>query len=347
MKRTLDASVPSDAAKTAGLMREQQAHLRLSRDGPTNPDTKDFCGAFAALDMDNSWDLSSFKRGFSITMSNMTDEIVEFDMVGIDPPLANAFRRILIAEVPTVAISQVTMYLNTGVIHDENLAHRLGLVPICFEPDQLQWKPSDSEFDESNSFKFKLHVVCNRARCSVYSKDLKWVPYSDEQRLRYKDNPPMPVADNILIAQLRSGQEIECECFCEKGIGKDHAKWSPVCTTYYRLMPDIRLTKPILGDEAAKLKKVCPMGVFDIEDAPNVGGRAIVANPRKCTTCRECIDNFDGEHQGLILGKAKNHYLFSIESTGSIPAPILFEKALVKLKEKCETAKTVLSHKIA
>ena len=45
-------------------------------------------------------------------------------MVGIDPPLVNAFRRILIAEVPTVAISRVTIHQNTSVIHDENLAHR-------------------------------------------------------------------------------------------------------------------------------------------------------------------------------------------------------------------------------
>ena len=29
------------------------------------------------------------------------------------------------------------------------------------------------------------------------------------------------------------------EITCEKGIGKTHAKWSPVSTAYYRLVPDI------------------------------------------------------------------------------------------------------------
>ena len=55
-------------------------------------------------------------------------------MKGIDPPLVNAFRRILIAEVPTVAISRVTIHQNTSVIHDENLAHRLGFRALkrCF-----------------------------------------------------------------------------------------------------------------------------------------------------------------------------------------------------------------------
>jgi DNA-directed RNA polymerase I and III subunit RPAC1 len=40
---------------------------------------------------------------------------------------------------------------------------------------------------------------------------------------------------------------------CEKGIGKTHAKWSPVCTAFYRLLPDIKFEqpdKPITGKEA-------------------------------------------------------------------------------------------------
>jgi DNA-directed RNA polymerase I and III subunit RPAC1 len=92
-----------------------------------------------------------------------------------------------------------------------------------------------------------------------------------------------------LIAKLRPGQEIEMELFCEKGIGKTHAKWSPVSTAYYRLTPDIKFKKDILGDDAKELKKLCPVGVFDIEDIAGGKKRAVVADARKCTTCRECI----------------------------------------------------------
>jgi len=327
------------------VTKREQNRLELTSEGPANPDYKDFCGSFAAIDLDNSWDFQVFKKGFSIEITSMSDELVTFDMIGIDPPLANAFRRILIAEVPTIAISNVTVYQNTGVLHDENLAHRLGLVPIKLEPDLLKWKPTDSEFDETNSITFKLHITCEQGeKKSIYSRDLEWVPISDEQAERFKDSPPAPVVGDVLITQLRSGQEIEAICHCEKGIGKEHAKWSPVCTAYYRLMPDIELTKPIVGEEAEKLKSACPMGVFDIEDMS--GKRtAVVANPRKCTTCRECLESFPGKEKGLLLAKAKNHYLFSIESTGSIPAPDLFQRALKKLREKCETAKEVLENK--
>lgn len=314
----------------------------MTKEGPANPDTKDFCGAFAAIDLDNSWDLASFKKGFGIDITHMSEESVTFDMTGIDPPLANAFRRILIAEVPTVAISRVTMYQNTGVIHDENLAHRLGLVPLKFEPDNLKWRSSADDFDEDNSILFTLHVVCDREQKSVYSGDLKWQPLSEAQEARFKDNPPRPVADDILIARLRSGQEIECECHCEKGIGRDHAKWSPVCTASYKLMPHIVLTEDIKDEDAERLKECCPMGVFDIEDLGAGGRRAVVAAPRKCTTCRECITSFGGEEKGLVLGKKKDHYLFSIDSVGQVPATELFERAVRRLAQKCETAKTIL-----
>merc|ERR1712183_364833 len=107
----------------------------------------------------------------------------------------------------------------------------------------------------------------------------------------------------------------------------------------------IKLNKDIIGADAKKLVKTCPKGVFDIEEVPEIGKRAIVANPRQCSTCRECITTFDGEEKGLWLGKHKDRYLFSIESVGQIPATDLFERALTKLKQKCKTAKTILAHR--
>ena len=37
-----------------------------------------------------------------------------------------------------------------------------------------------------------------------------------------------PVHNDVLIAKLRPGQEIDLWMFCVKGIGRDHAKFSPV-----------------------------------------------------------------------------------------------------------------------
>jgi DNA-directed RNA polymerase I and III subunit RPAC1 len=43
-------------------------------------------------------------------------------------------RRILLAEIPTMAIEKVFVYDNSSILHDEFLAHRLGLVPIFADP---------------------------------------------------------------------------------------------------------------------------------------------------------------------------------------------------------------------
>ena len=39
-----------------------------------------------------------------------------FELVGVDASIANALRRVLIAEVPSMAISTVFMYDNTSVM---------------------------------------------------------------------------------------------------------------------------------------------------------------------------------------------------------------------------------------
>jgi len=146
-------------------------------------------------------------------------------------------------------------------------------------------------------------------------------------------NAPRPLLDDILIAKMRPGQEIEMEVVCEKGEGKTHAKWSPVCTAFYRLMPDIRIIgDDITGEDAEELKAVCPMGVFDIEDIGS-GKKAFVGDMRKCTTCRECVRH-EKFAEKIDVGKLKDHFEFHVESVGMYaPEKLVFE-ALKILKSK-------------
>lgn len=59
------------------------------------------------------------------------------ELVGIDAATANALRRIIIAEIPTMAYHKVLLFQNTSVIPDELLVHRLGLIPIRAEPNDF------------------------------------------------------------------------------------------------------------------------------------------------------------------------------------------------------------------
>lgn len=49
-----------------------------------------------------------------------------------------------------------------------------------------------------------------------------------------------------------------------KGIGKDHAKFSPVATASYRLLPEITLIKPVIGEKADRLAKCFSEGVIQV-----------------------------------------------------------------------------------
>lgn len=66
--------------------------------------------------MDHSWDFSKFKDQFRLAITDLTADVLEFDLVGVHPSVANALRRIMIAEVPTMAIEHVFVIDNTGVM---------------------------------------------------------------------------------------------------------------------------------------------------------------------------------------------------------------------------------------
>jgi len=116
------------------------------------------------------------------------------------------------------------------------------------------------------------------------------------------------VHDDIIVAKLRPGQEIDLEAHCEKGIGKVHAKWSPVATATYRLLPDVRIVEEVRDELADELVRKCPMKVFDIEDMGGGHRRAYVKQPRNCTMCRECIRE-PGWNERIELLRVKDHFI--------------------------------------
>ena len=69
----------------------------------------------------------------SVEVLEVSPEKIKFVLNNCDVSLANALRRILLAEVPTLAPHLVNVYENTSVLHDEFLAQRIGLIPFYSE----------------------------------------------------------------------------------------------------------------------------------------------------------------------------------------------------------------------
>ena len=88
-------------------------------------DTPQLFNALAA-----SADPMSHKRSPRLEVRSLTPAAAEFVLRDTDPSVANALRRVMIAEVPTIAIDLVEIEANSTVLNDEFLAHRLGLIPL-------------------------------------------------------------------------------------------------------------------------------------------------------------------------------------------------------------------------
>merc|ERR1711939_366845 len=116
---------------------DRRRTVHINAETVTNITSTDFPGHHAGEDA--SWSLQKFRDGLTVEFhKNQTHDAV-FSLVGIDASIANAFRRILLAEVPTLAIEKVYVQNNTSVIADEVLAHRLGLIPLKGSLEGLKW----------------------------------------------------------------------------------------------------------------------------------------------------------------------------------------------------------------
>ncbi|XP_059471394.1 DNA-directed RNA polymerases I and III subunit RPAC1 [Neocloeon triangulifer] len=304
-------------------------------------------GPLKAPSKPSVWSLKFFKTKFKIQVMYMGDMEMEFDMVGVEPSLANAFRRILLSEVPSIAIKEVHMYMNTSVIQDEVLAHRIGLIPFKANPHQFETQQEGAAPSEQDTLEFELKIKCtknNNATAksteladlyknhAVYSKSIKWLPMGDQEKM-FSAADVGPVFDDILIAKLRPGQEIEMKMLAGKGCGKDHAKYSPVSTASYRLLPTIELTREIEGDAAHRLQKSFSPGVIEVVEKK---GKSIakVKNARYDNGSRNYMLHPDLA-SFVKVGRVPDHHIFTIESVGAMEPEALFLDAVKVLKTKC------------
>ncbi|KAL7750636.1 DNA-directed RNA polymerase core subunit rpc40 [Sorochytrium milnesiophthora] len=362
---TYRPSVPAGANRADYLRR----NVMIERDGVANVSSSDFPGVWSGYD--DAWNLEKWKKNFSIVVNSMSHLVINFDVIGIDAAIANALRRILIAEIPTIAIETVYVENNTSVMADEVLSHRLGLIPLKVDPVKLDFRHEGDALTDRNTIVFKLNVKCEdnpkaprdavhhkqkyinsqgnimhalrangtNQKKTALSKHFVWEPQGDQAEW-FKDEPVRPVYEDIVITRLGRDQTIDCELHCHKGIGRDHAKFSPVATATYRLLPEIRLLKPITGDQAYKLQSCFSKGVIAVEDVNGVP-TASVASARNDTVSREVLRHKEFEND-VILTRVRDHFIFEVESVGSVVPAVLIVQSMQILKRKCLYVKRCL-----
>src|SRR5881409_3483136 len=162
-----------------------------------------------------------------IKLLSKEQETLRFVLSDVSPAFANALRRIMISEIPVMAIDDVMILENNSVMYDEILAHRLGLVPVT----------TDGSYNLPEECTCKSELGCEKCRASfsleIEASEPIEVVYSSHLK---PENPDVrPVSDKIPIVKLAQGQRVKLEAFARLGKGRTHAKWQPAsaCTYSY------------------------------------------------------------------------------------------------------------------
>jgi len=256
------------------------------------------------------------KNGFSARM------IVE----GADTAFMNSLRRIMLAEVPSMAIDEVVVIENSSMLHDEILAHRLGLIPLKTDLDSYNLPeecPCKSELGcNLCRVSLTLDVEAKNGAKTVYSGDLT------------SENPNIvPVSDRVPILKLASDQRIRLEAYARLGKGEKHAKWQPVSVCAYKHFPKVKIDEKRC-DSCGKCVDVCPKRVLTVVE----GGKKLeLRNVIECTVCKDCVDACSMIPPAVEVSWDKDAFVFDVESSGTLPVERILLEALKILDKKAES----------
>jgi len=129
----------------------------------------------------------------------------------------NQIRRKLLSEIETLAISAVEIIVNTSIISDDIIVHRLYLTLI----NSKNLDPAVCDCQElecpSCTLLYELDVTNTTNNVlDVYSNELK----------PYNINEPSRVVPGIILLRLLPGQKVHLYAYIQRGTGAKHAAWS-------------------------------------------------------------------------------------------------------------------------
>eukprot|EP01096_Ripella_sp_DP13-Kostka_P002824 TRINITY_DN13983_c0_g1_i1.p1 TRINITY_DN13983_c0_g1~~TRINITY_DN13983_c0_g1_i1.p1 ORF type:complete len:293 (-),score=94.48 TRINITY_DN13983_c0_g1_i1:6-884(-) len=257
---------------------------------------------------------------------NKEQRKMTFLIENINLALANSLRRIMLSEIPTVAIHLVDVIQNGTPLFDEFITHRLGLIPI--KSRNLHHECGSQEGD-----------VCSIAKCSCqFELRLEKTPTNEMEGVKSDRLVPLHpgmelVSTDILIASLGNTQYthegVLMNCTATMGIAKKHAKYSAVSKAVFQPEPVIEINPEVMqemvDDDKIKIVESCPRKVFQLQDRS-----IVVARPWKCFFCDECVRkaNEIGRDRLVTISRKTNVFKFRIEAIGSVDVENIFQEAI-------------------
>ncbi len=246
------------------------------------------------------------------------DGKVSFLLKNSDVFYANTLRRLMIEEVPVMAIEDVEFRENSSALYDEILAHRLGLIPLKTDLKSYNL-PEECTCKGKGCAKCTLKLTLKaKGPGIVYASDLK-----------SKDPKIKPVFPKMPIVELFKDQKIKLEATAILGKGIDHAKFSPGLF-FYKNKPVVEISKEC--DNCGVCIESCPKNIFVMKN------KKVEIDKDKLLDCHLCNACLDVCPKNAISVEADDKdIIFNIESFGQLSPREIVVKAVdifdKKLKE--------------
>jgi DNA-directed RNA polymerase subunit D len=259
-----------------------------------------------------------------IEFSSLDDTLARFTLGGASPAFANAFRRAMIGEVPTLAIEDVRIYDNTSAFFDEMLAHRLGLIPIK---------------TDLSTYSTQENCTCGGAGCpgctvtfTLSVEGPKTVQSSD---LIPQDPKATPVYDNIPIVKLIKGQKLVIEAKAILNTGREHAKWQPTLVCGFKNYPEVSISEAC--DACGNCVDECPREVLAVRGKKVEVVTGKLPDCSMCKLCeRACLASGIGDEPAITISAEADRYIFVVESDGSLPVKEIMDHALRYIRNQSD-----------
>jgi len=248
---------------------------------------------------------------YEVQFIERSDRHARFLVQSITPAFANGIRRAMIADVPTLSVDTVRVIENSSVMFDEQIGHRLGMVPLTTPP---------AEFEIGDTVTLSVDV---EGPATAYSGDLV-----------SSDSMVEPADENIPIIELKEGQRLEAEADATLDYGKNHAKHQGGVAVSYRHLQYVE----VLGDrdEFEDEEPNILRGVIE-ERAPE---HAVADDGDPTEGDLVPTEQFDHDLTNRYPGKelavhdVDNAFVFDIETDGSLTVDELVVQAAETLADR-------------
>ncbi len=258
--------------------------------------------------------------------------MIEFS--GTTAAQVNAIRRVLVADIPKLAIEDVEFHLGpirdeaTGKdydsstsMFDEGVALRLGLLPIPSDLGQFR-KRSECTCNGAGCPSCQvMYSIDRKGPCTVYARDV--IPLGD---------PTLAIIEpEIPIVRLGAKQALLAYATAVVGTAREHAKWQVALAVGLSSPVEIQVSKKA-GCSDACLKRAAeslPDGVVSFSD-----GKITILDETKGSLAAGIEEACP--HGSIKLAWVADRFFFRFETDGSLTAREALRYAIKDLKRRYE-----------